>query len=55
MESANRWRPFCCERCRMADLGDWLSEGNRIPALEDDPSMELPDDAGFPVNDPMQQ
>ena len=25
-----RWRPFCSERCRMIDLGDWLDETNRI-------------------------
>jgi endogenous inhibitor of DNA gyrase (YacG/DUF329 family) len=25
-----RWRPFCSERCRLIDLGDWLDESNRI-------------------------
>ena len=25
-----RWRPFCSERCRLIDLGDWLGESNRI-------------------------
>jgi endogenous inhibitor of DNA gyrase (YacG/DUF329 family) len=24
------WRPFCSERCRLIDLGDWLDESNRI-------------------------
>jgi endogenous inhibitor of DNA gyrase (YacG/DUF329 family) len=24
------WRPFCSERCRLIDLGDWLDEKNRI-------------------------
>ncbi len=24
-------RPFCSERCRMADLGRWLSEDYRVP------------------------
>ena len=24
------WRPFCRERCRLIDLGDWLDETNRI-------------------------
>lgn len=23
MESANRWRSFCCERCRKADLTEF--------------------------------
>lgn len=27
----NRWRPFCSERCKMIDLGDWIDEKNRIP------------------------
>jgi len=34
-----RWRPFCCERCRLIDMGEWLSESHRIPA-EDAPSEE---------------
>ncbi|NCA69751.1 MAG: DNA gyrase inhibitor YacG [Sphingobacteriia bacterium] len=25
------WRPFCSERCRLIDLGDWLTEAHRIP------------------------
>lgn len=24
-------KPFCCERCRLVDLGDWLDESYRIP------------------------
>jgi uncharacterized protein len=28
----NRWRPFCSERCRLADLGAWADERFRIPA-----------------------
>ncbi|HEY1773148.1 MAG TPA: DNA gyrase inhibitor YacG [Gammaproteobacteria bacterium] len=31
---AFKWRPFCSERCRMIDLGDWLSEKNAIPTEE---------------------
>jgi endogenous inhibitor of DNA gyrase (YacG/DUF329 family) len=23
-------RPFCSERCRLIDLGEWASEGHRI-------------------------
>ena len=30
----NRWRPFCSERCRLIDLGEWLSENNRISGEE---------------------
>lgn len=27
----NRFRPFCSERCKLIDLGDWASEENKIP------------------------
>jgi hypothetical protein len=40
---ANRWRPFCSERCRQIDLGAWASEGYRVPqrsVAEDDPQDE---------------
>jgi hypothetical protein len=30
--TANRWRPFCSQRCRGADLGSWASEQFRVPA-----------------------
>jgi uncharacterized protein len=25
------WRPFCSERCKLADLGRWLLEEYRAP------------------------
>jgi hypothetical protein len=36
----NPYRPFCSERCRLADLGAWASEGYRVDASpsDDDPS-----------------
>ena len=24
-------RPFCSERCKLIDLGEWAAEGHRIP------------------------
>lgn len=27
----NPYRPFCSERCKMIDLGDWANENYRIP------------------------
>ncbi|MGM0632828.1 MAG: DNA gyrase inhibitor YacG [Pseudomonadota bacterium] len=27
----NRWRPFCSERCKLLDFGDWASERHSIP------------------------
>lgn len=34
----NKYRPFCCERCQLIDLGDWANETHRIPDknLDDD-------------------
>ena len=29
--SGNPWRPFCSERCKLIDLGGWLTEKNTIP------------------------
>jgi endogenous inhibitor of DNA gyrase (YacG/DUF329 family) len=25
------WRPFCSERCKLVDLGAWMSEARAIP------------------------
>ena len=38
---ASRYRPFCSERCRLIDLGEWAEEryriaGERAPAPSDD-------------------
>ena len=30
-DRSNAFRPFCSERCRLADLGQWASEGFRVP------------------------
>jgi endogenous inhibitor of DNA gyrase (YacG/DUF329 family) len=30
----HRWRPFCSERCKLIDLGQWASEKYRIEAEE---------------------
>lgn len=27
----SRWRPFCSERCKLIDLGEWADERKRIP------------------------
>lgn len=37
---AERFRPFCCERCRLIDLGEWATESYAIPVdpAEDEPS-----------------
>ena len=34
------FKPFCCERCRLIDLGEWVMEEKRIPGE----SLELEND-----------
>ncbi len=31
----NKWRPFCCERCQLVDLGEWLNGNRRIISKDD--------------------
>lgn len=31
MAISNTYRPFCCERCKLIDLGAWASEEYKIP------------------------
>lgn len=35
-EAAQRWRPFCSERCRLIDLGEWVSGNRQIPGDDDE-------------------
>jgi uncharacterized protein len=35
----NAYRPFCSERCRTIDLGQWATESYRIPATESEPDQ----------------
>ena len=30
--TSNPYRPFCSERCKLIDLGDWANENYKIPA-----------------------
>ena len=36
----NPCRPFCSERCKLRDLGNWASETYRIPGPPDDSVSE---------------
>jgi uncharacterized protein len=38
----DRWRPFCSERCKLADLGRWLRGDYRVPVT---PAQGDPEDA----------
>jgi endogenous inhibitor of DNA gyrase (YacG/DUF329 family) len=35
---ANRWRPFCSERCKKIDLGAWASDQYRIAGSDPSPA-----------------
>ena len=30
-DSSNKFRPFCSERCKLIDLGEWANEEKSIP------------------------
>lgn len=32
----NPYRPFCSERCKLIDLGNWISENYRVPTRSTD-------------------
>ncbi len=34
----NPYRPFCSERCKLIDLGQWATESYRIPEEEGKPA-----------------
>jgi uncharacterized protein len=37
-----RFKPFCSERCKLIDLGDWATEAHKIPC--DSFDLEASDD-----------
>ena len=39
-DTANKFRPFCSERCRVIDLGAWATESYRVPVQENNDDME---------------
>ena len=45
-DTANRFRPFCSERCRVIDLGAWATESYRIPVQDNKDDAEQVPDAG---------
>jgi endogenous inhibitor of DNA gyrase (YacG/DUF329 family) len=38
------WAPFCSERCKMADLGRWLSGDYRVPGEPVPEASDTPED-----------
>lgn len=39
------YRPFCSERCKLIDLGQWATESYRIPLSENGTEEEPPHQA----------
>jgi len=37
---SNCYRPFCSERCKMIDLGQWFSEDYRISHTDSNPEED---------------
>ena len=42
-DPTNRYRPFCSERCKMIDLGQWATESYRILETEKQEDWEIKD------------
>ncbi len=40
----SKWRPFCSDRCRLIDIGEWLDEGHRISEpIQDGFDTDMPE------------
>ncbi len=52
--TANAFRPFCSERCKMIDLGAWATDQYAVPGkpLEDDDFQVLGGDSVRPLSPP---
>lgn len=46
----SQFKPFCSERCKLIDLGDWASEKHAIP-VKDSIDPDMLDDIGFDEGD----
>ncbi|HVN98685.1 MAG TPA: DNA gyrase inhibitor YacG [Steroidobacteraceae bacterium] len=44
------WRPFCSERCKLIDLGAWLTEKHAIPGEPVDESSAGQQETDPPAN-----
>ncbi|MBL6750142.1 MAG: DNA gyrase inhibitor YacG [Nevskia sp.] len=48
LDAGNPWRPFCGERCKLIDLGEWFGERFGIPAESHDQEASTPDQVPSP-------
>jgi uncharacterized protein len=44
--TVNKFRPFCSERCKLIDLGDWASNKFAIPVVEKNPIESESEEVG---------
>jgi endogenous inhibitor of DNA gyrase (YacG/DUF329 family) len=49
--ATNAWRPFCSERCKLIDLGDWAAERHVIAGQHSAADVPSPGDEGKPLAD----
>ncbi len=49
---SDKYLPFCCERCRMIDLGRWLNEEHQLPCDVSEDETEEPKLPGSPALPP---
>ena len=42
-----QYKPFCCERCKLIDLGEWAMEEKKIPGEPVDPETYFESDKDF--------
>ena len=49
-DASNPFRPFCSERCKLIDLGQWANENYRVPVSEESDALDslMPDDTSKP-------
>ncbi len=48
LDPQNPWRPFCSERCKLIDLGDWMSGRFALPVSGDAESPDEPPEGPQP-------
>ncbi len=48
----NPYRPFCSERCKLIDLGNWITGTYRVPTKDDD---EQEDETGLTQSPPEEE
>lgn len=40
-QNSQQWKPFCSERCKLIDLGEWATEGHKIVGEAVDVELDI--------------